>query len=428
MTRRGILAASLLTLLTALAVASLSWSCARALDDSSDLLRRIEEVRLFLARQDPYQDPDLTYPPCAVPIFACLLGPVDREWLPAVWLGLNLLALAAFVLGLSRLWSVRWGWSGLLVLVLWVAACRPVRAGVALGQFHLVPMALAAWSVIAVRGRRELTGGLLLGLGLAKPTMVLPLLAAWVARGYWRAGGVALAVPIVLHLGSAVWLGVEPIALGREWLANARTQLGAGSLDLAGLVAQVWPESVPSTALVSLLLLWGGAVWSSRRKVGEDLVFAFAMGLAGVFAYHRHYDLVLFVPMVLALVLDPYSVPSRWHRTARPLGAVLGLFMIVPTHPEWIQPAAPWIDAAFAVVAYAAFGMIAARPERATSALNATDAGASKSRKKNARPGMNGVAGSSGEECDEGTSVSRARARQSPSPAIAKPASAAGAG
>ena len=129
----------LLAVLGLLAAAGLAWGGWHALAKSDDLMRRAEEVALFVDRANPYADPDMSYPPSALPIFAAGIAPIPPEALRPVWLVWNLAALAVLCGTIVRLWGRSWpGWL-VAAFCLTVAASKPVRGGIGLGQFHLIP-------------------------------------------------------------------------------------------------------------------------------------------------------------------------------------------------------------------------------------------------------------------------------------------------
>jgi hypothetical protein len=350
--------AALIGALAVAALAGLAWGTSHALTDSADLLRRAEEVALFLNRIDPYADPDLTYPPSAPPVFAALVAPFPPARLPVGWLALNGLALAALGWGLVHVWALGWSRADRLALLLAVAASKPVRAGLALGQFHLIPTALAVWAIPALRAGRPILAGLMLGVALIKPTMVLPLLGLWLVRGRGRAVASALGVQAALGLSASAWVGVGSWALLREWLANARTQEAAGTLDLPTLLAWALPGvAVPGSLLSLALLAACVGLLASCRRADEPTAGALALGLGAVFAYHRHYDLVLLLPALAWLA-------GRARRGGSPLASLalglLALAWIVPTKPVPLAGFEAAHAALAVLAAYLALGVLAA--------------------------------------------------------------------
>ena len=264
--------------LSLLSVAGLSWGARKAMTDSADLLRRAEEVDLFRRGIDPYTDPDMTYPPSAPPVFLPLVAPLRGQELKAAWLGLNLAALVALGVGLVRLADDRWpAWLG-VAFGLVLAASKPARGGIGLGQFHLIPTALVAWSLVAARARREVAAGLMMGVALVKPTMALPFLGLLAAWGRWRALGVAAGLQAALIAATSAWLGIAPIRLVGEWLRLAKLQMVAGAIDLPTLLLQAWPGARGAGSAVSLVVLAASFAAAFAWREKSDLALA---GLGG---------------------------------------------------------------------------------------------------------------------------------------------------
>lgn len=358
----------LIALGLAAAVASLGYSGRQALRSSKDLLYRVDEIRHFAAGEDPYLAPGqdrfatMTYPPSALPVFAPLIAPFGDPAVRVVWLALNLAAAGLLCWAAIALWGRSWpGWvqAGFCLVVL---ASKPVRGGINLGQFHLIPVALCALSILCLRRGRPISGGLLVGVALAKPTMALPFLGFLAARGHWRALAAALGLQGALLAGASAWLGRSPLALTGEWLRVAKSQEAAGVLDLPSILQRIWPGQVSSSA-VSLAVLGLGFVLMARWRRHSDLALAsLAMFLAAIFSYHRYYDLVLMV-IPLAYFVD--------RACARPAGggwapaAAIALFcaillvpsnsaMLIPGRPELAAGLEAWIELG-SVAAYYAF-------------------------------------------------------------------------
>ena len=326
---------ALLALLSFLAGAGLAWGAWHALGKSDDLLRRAEEVALFVVGIDPYGDPDLSYPPSALPVFAALIAPIPPPALRATWLVLNLAALGGLGAMIVRLWGRSWpAWVG-AAFCLTVAASKPVRGGIALGQFHLIPTALLVGSAAALEARRPIVAGVLVGIALIKPTMALPFLGYLVARGSWTALASAAGVQAGLWLIASTWLGVGPIALLGEWMANTRLQEAAGTIDLPSLIRSAWPGApLPASAIALLVLAAGIAVTIALRRKSDLALVALSTYLAAIFTYHRAYDLVLLVP-ALAFAIDLTQRPGAPSPRLGTFAAVsLGLMLLAPSHPS----------------------------------------------------------------------------------------------
>ncbi len=348
-----------LAVLGLLAVWSLWWGVSHAWTDSADLLRRAEEMALFVQGHDPFDDPDMTYPPTALPVFAPLVAPFGTSTLKAVWIALNLLALAVLSGAIVAIWGT--GWPSWLKVTFWLvaAASKPVRAGIALGQFHLIPTCLVLLSVLALRERRPFRAGLLLGIALAKPTMVLPILGYWVVRREWRALATALGVQRALLRGVPSWLGLGPVRLLVAWLANARTQLAAGTIDLPTLIPRVWPGLPVSAGSLSLVVL--GTCFAATfalRRASEDGLVGLCLFFAGIFTYHRHYDLVVLLPALAYLIEASRKANGRSMPTLGMGAIAFAALLIVPSHPAPLARFAPYYDAAFVILSYMFLGVV----------------------------------------------------------------------
>lgn len=354
--------------LAPLALRGLAWGWSKGLVDGADLVLRTREVDRFVRGLDPYALPDMTYPPTAPPVFTPLIAPFDAGAVKAVWVAFNLLALAILCAIILRAWGRHWPSWLQVAFCLAVAASKPVRGGMALGQFHLIPTALVLLAIVASERGRQVVAGALMGLALTKPTISLPFLILLAARGRWRAIATALGFQGALMVGVSAWLGIGPDALMREWLARARTQMEAGVIDTT-LAVRAWPEWPWIGAALSVLILGAAAAatWSWRRKPMLGLA-SLSAAAAATFTYHRSYDLVLLIP-VLALLVDGAAGasgrPAAWRWAA---AAGFAALLIVPKSPAVLGRFAGSYDAPFvaltlAFLALSVADVAAMRPE-----------------------------------------------------------------
>lgn len=357
---------ALLVMLAGLAAGSLAWGIRSALSSSSDLMLRVEEVDLFLRGLDPYQDPDMAYPPSAPPIFTALIAPFPEAGLRAVWLALNLAMLAAFAGAVLRIWGEDWPRWLRAAVVLAIIATKPVRGGIAMGQFHLIPTALMLLSLLAARDRRPILGGLLLGVALAKPTMVLPFLFLLLIRRQWTVLAVAALVQVGCWLASSAWLGLSPLLLFREWLEVAKGQNAAGLIDLPSLINRNWPGLLGSATPLTLavLLAGGGVLWALRDRSDRGLI-AIATFVAAIFAYHRPYDMVLLIPTMAYLIHRAWEHRERG-RWPFVLVVVFALALIWPNHPSAMGRFEALYEPIFVPLAYAYLAILIYQVTRGT--------------------------------------------------------------
>jgi hypothetical protein len=346
--------------LVPLALASLGWAVGPALRSSDDLTRRAEEVALFVQGLDPYDDPDMTYPPSAPPVFTALVAPFPSETLRPSWLALNLGALGLLCWLTIRTWGREWPVWLQAAMVLAIVATKSVRGGIALGQFHLVPLCLGLLAA-NFSAARPVLAGCFLGVAFVKPTMVLPLVFLLAVRGRWLALIVAGATQVGLWLLTSAWLRIDPLTLGREWVALARGQEAAGTIDWPSLVGRLWPGATGLMVPITLtcLALTLVACLGLRRRDDRDLL-PIAFFAAAVFSYHRAYDLVLLLPALAWFVDRAWKDRGPWPA----LSVVFGLVLIWPSHPsmtgrlEWLY------EPVFIPLAHAAGAVLVVIPFR----------------------------------------------------------------
>ena len=344
---------ALVLTLALLAAASLAWGARNALRKSDDLMRRAEEVALFVERRDPYADPDMTYPPQALVVFTPLIAPFDPQTLRFVWLSLNLAATFALGWLLVRIYGADRSATFRRALFLVACASKPVRLGIGMGQFHALPVALTLASILAMEADRGGRSALALAIASIKPTMTLPVWLIPTIRRRW---------PIVLVAGGlhiAAWLGVawrldrSPLFLLREWLALAGGQRSAGLIDLPSLLAALGPEFEPyGTAAGMAVLTVGGALMVIAAGASNAALTAFATALAAVFAYHRPYDMTLLLPSLALAARDTFDGTLTPKLTRKLAVLAAGALFIVPTDPMPVGPARSAVELAFGVAAY----------------------------------------------------------------------------
>ena len=345
-----------LGLLATLAALSLAYGGVMAFRDGADLERRAVEAARFRARLDPYAVPDATYPPSALPFFAATVPPDRSPLLPASWLILNLGAVGAIGATVALPRRDRWPRWALWAFALVVAACKPTRAGIALGQFHLIPLA-AILGCEALAATRPIRAGLLLALALVKPTMSLPYLFVLAAKRRWMTLSVALSAQAMLAAFACAWLSAGPSRLLREWLDNARSQLALGTIDVPSLIGRADPSLIRWGPLATVMILLGSGlligIWRRRSSMGLTALATFS---AAVMTYHRHYDLVLLLP-TLAYFADRAIVGRS--RLAGWSAVVLGAALVVPSYGRFVGRFFESVyDVAFVVVAYAALAVL----------------------------------------------------------------------
>lgn len=367
--------------LSAAALGGLAWGCVHALKDSADLEKRSAEYDLFRRRLDPYASRDMSYPPTAPPLLAMAVGPFagrgDR-FLRTAWMVLNLVLLAAVCCLIVRIWGREWPVWLRLVVCLAVAASKPARLGIGLGQFHLAILALMLASLAVLRAGRPIAAGLLLGASLIKPTMSLPLSFLYLIRRRWIMLTTAMIFQAAMLTATSLWLGIDPRRLTTEWLERAKTQETAGAIDWPTLVRSAFPDKPVSSSAIALGLLALGTLYLFvSRKARDAELFGFCSFLAAIFAYHRAYDMVLLFPPFAEWVDRARCATSRRPWAAIGAIAFAGL-LIAPSNPAMVGPIFErFHDLGFIAAAHGFFwievvGGLGSRQGRATTACGGT--------------------------------------------------------
>jgi hypothetical protein len=328
-----------------LAVGSMAWGSYHALKASADLERRLEEVLLVANRQNPYADPDATYPPPAMPAFTLALG-IVAHWPAVARVGVLIANFVALGFVAHMLIGGRWPVWVAAAFALTAAASKPVRLTLGMGQFSLIPLAaMLAAEREADRGR-HLRAGAWLAIALMKPTMSLPVLVLLAIRGQVKTVAAAAGLSLGSWLALAWWVQRSPMGLFEDWVGRARSQDVAGSIDLPSVLARISPDWAAYAPTVSLLVLAGVSVllWRFGDRGGRAPATFAAFG-AAVMTYHRPYDLVLLLPALAQEFDAGWRGTRRWRALT---AVVLAALLIAPAKiPETVY------DAVFIPFAYA---------------------------------------------------------------------------
>jgi hypothetical protein len=149
----------------------------------------------------------------AYPLFVALLQIpftlLPLPWAQAAWLALlEGLTLATIVL-LLRVWNISAHFIFRGFLIVWSLVFYPIVWGLILGQMALLAFFWITLSVFAIQKKKDLVGGLALGLTLIKPTLsflIIPGILVWaLVCKRWRViGGAILAMILVVGLPTIV--------------------------------------------------------------------------------------------------------------------------------------------------------------------------------------------------------------------------------
>jgi hypothetical protein len=251
------------------------------------------------------------------------------------FMGVNCILLAfsywlmkAWLRNLVRLWS-------LLPAMLFLAF-YPVSAALLQGQDSILLLAVLVGTLVLLSRGRELMGGLLLGLGLFKFQIVIPVAILFVLWRRWRFSmGFLITGSAALALSAAI-VGLNESRHYVQWLTSTRDSGSFTSNDhtypiltgfmpnihgfivgiFGGHLSQDWVKAI--TISVSLAIIMAAGTITHRRLSAID-AFIVAVPAAVVASYYLFlHDLtVLLIPVALTLdnlaQLDYSSKPTdRW--------------------------------------------------------------------------------------------------------------------
>jgi hypothetical protein len=204
------------------------------------------------------------------------------------------------------------------------------------GQYGVLLVAMVAWSALLLEDRWSVLAGLLFGMAMLKPSFAIPFGLLLLYRGDWRAVAVA-----------AVYVGVGGLLvcwLARTPLETFMSQMQADAtryvLELPGLLKAVVAARVPLKLAMPWLMLaflvamgWWMISMGDRAGMLDHLAVA---GLAArIFTYHRPYDDLLIVFLLVALEVRLMKRPTRALAAAM---IAVGLSLWLPLGFGWKWP------------------------------------------------------------------------------------------
>jgi hypothetical protein len=274
-----------------------------------------------------------THPPFEALLFIPLsLLPYQYAYL--LYLAFNLACLAVTFRWLKPWTSNLAGIYPLLPAVMFLGFL-PAAAVLLTGQDSLVLLTLLTGAAVLMNQNRMFTAGLLVGLGVFRFQLILPIALLFLLWRGWRfLVGIALvAAPLV---GISLWMVgsprvylemVERVSTGIwapfGWMPTLRgliIALGAGKLSA------IWLQSLVAAASVVVLLI---VAWAGRRLERFDQ-FLLAIVTSTLVSYHLlMYDLsVLLLPLVV--VLDRFLEAESTGKTGRIVFRLAALVFAAP--------------------------------------------------------------------------------------------------
>jgi Glycosyltransferase family 87 len=302
------------------------------LGDPFDLRRRWIDQQYFFHGQNPYDvlfhvrpvDPAIGapdgggYPPWSFTAGAVFVG---LPW-PAVryaFAAYNLLSLGivgAFGYRLGR----SFGRAAGALLGAGAIAIASIGTTIAYGQYGLVVLALLLAAALLDQAEMAGFAGLVLGVSLLKPNLSLPFCACYLVRRRWKL--LAAAAAYMAASIAAVWIVTRssPWRMCRQMLQSGQAVAADMPGPLKAVIALRVPpaQAIPLVASVSAIALL--AILWRFRDAPLLLLYSAAGVAARLWTYHRPYDDLIIMPLLIALGVD-------WLRLGGRLN--LGMFLLV---------------------------------------------------------------------------------------------------
>jgi hypothetical protein len=341
-----------LTLLSSVGVSRLIWFLGNGYQDFTVFYQGAEMVRAGQA----VQLHDL-HPPFEELLFVPL---TYLSYFPAylVWTLLNVVMMT-LSLGMVRKTFAETERLSPLFLILSVAAFAPAARSLIQGQDSVLLLLLVTLSLFLLTRSRVVLAGAVLGCGLFKFHLVLPLALVLAVRRprLWLGLCPVVAVLVVIWARMTGWQGIADypyVVVHLENYGAAGTPIAAMP-NLRGLTAQLAGKSggvsVTVAAIVCATAALGMVLWRvARRATDTRFVFAAASVTCILVGYHAvMHDLTLLLPVVLILFSAPGAATRSEMRVDVALFAVVYAILFLGSwcwpwlNPWWWIPIVVWI-------------------------------------------------------------------------------------
>jgi hypothetical protein len=279
------------------------------------------------------------------------LLPYRTAYLAFLAVNLVLLAMTFWILrpnmrNLSRVWQ---GLPVFIFLVFYPSALALMQ-----GQDSILLLLLLAAALVALEQGQERRAGILVGLGLFKMQIVIPIAMLFLLWRRWRFfAGFALSAGL-LSLISLWVVGIAQTAAYAHSLFSVGTNLATAQqfplrvsimANLRGLLAGLLGARLPAfwiqalTIVASILvLLWAARAVPGKQKAADAFVIAITAGLIVSYYLFIHDLSVLLIPIVITL--DRFIFPNP---------NFTGSNVSAGTPPPTLDRAAAWMSAALLV-------------------------------------------------------------------------------
>jgi uncharacterized membrane protein YfbV (UPF0208 family) len=258
------------------------------------------------------------YPPQSAPL--CMFaGLFDYSVAKFIWLGLNLLSIAAIIFMTVRTVNQHQNNSE-NQLGGWIMAAmiigNPFTAHVVwMGQTSLMAFSatMAAW--FFSQRQKFVWAGICLGIASFKPQLCLLLVIWFLLERNWKILAVALATATIMSAYPLVLYG-GPVAMLAAWHQGIQDSYSSlsfnqpGTRDIMGMESLFASFGLKIPAIKIMAVILPVLLWVFRNRINREDVFAVLMGISFTFLGHKHsYDYVGLFPLLTSLWL--YSSNNR---------------------------------------------------------------------------------------------------------------------
>ena len=158
---------------------------------------------------------------------------------------------------------------------------------------------------------RPLSAGLFLAFAALKPQSSGPFALLLLARGRWIGALSAAVVLAACTLGASLWLGSSPIRLLSQVVGQAAHWEGGDTGILRLLLLAGFPRAAAISGLAVASFVGGTLLYAIHRERSLLVQAAIACVVARMWAYHRRYDDVLLVFLLVPLALAAFERSTR---------------------------------------------------------------------------------------------------------------------
>jgi hypothetical protein len=264
-----------------------------------------------------------------------LLHSLPLPWGRLQFALLNLLAVASIGRWAITLAPVEVSTSARWVLPLSVFGTMSFCSTLIYGQYGVLLVAMIAWSASFLERRRSVPSGLLLGMAMLKPSCAIPFGLLPLCRRDWR----SLAVTATYVAGGGLLVCWMTHTTMGTFISQMQADASRHVIEIGGLLKALVVAKVPlplaMPALIAILVLAGG--WwmiSMGNRAGMLDRLAVAGLVARIFTYHRPYDDLLLVFLLLALEVRLMQRPTRALAAAM-LAVGLSLWLPLGFERKW---------------------------------------------------------------------------------------------